>query len=91
MLGDVVELQPLGNAPGLGIWKGLVKRGQAMGVQIVESQSNYRNIGIGVIHQSPHPVGKVLHGAPLCYRHMAPAPGDSQARNRLHVPARWYS
>ncbi len=44
-----------------------------MGVQIVQDHSNHRDIRIGVIHQTAHLVGKVLPGAPLCYRQMAPA------------------
>ena len=53
-----------------------------MRVQIVENQPNHRDIGVGLIHQPPHLLSEVLHGA---------SPGGSQVRNRLRVPARSYS
>ena len=72
VLGRVVELQPLGNPPGLWRWKGLVQRRRAVGVQVVQHHSHHRDIGIGFVHQPAHPVGEVLHRAPLGHRNMAP-------------------
>ena len=34
-----------------------------MRVQIVENQPNHRDIGVGLIHQPPHLLSEVLHGA----------------------------
>ena len=39
----------------------------------MEHYADYRDVGVGLIHQPAHLVGEVLHGAPLGYRHMAPA------------------
>ncbi len=58
----------------LGRRKGLVKRGHQMGVQIIENQPVHRDIWVGLIHQPPHLVCEVLHGASLRYRHVAPTP-----------------
>ena len=66
-----------------GAGEGLVKRGQAMGVQVVQNQPNHRDIGICVIHQPAHLVGKVLHGATLCYRHVAPAPAGLASQEQV--------
>ena len=62
----------LATRPGLWRWKGLVQRRRAVGVQVVQHHSHHRDIGIGFVHQLAHPVGEVLHRAPLGHRHMAP-------------------
>ena len=72
MLGRVVELQPLGNPPGLWRWKGLVQRRRAVGVQVVQHHPYHWDLRIGFVHQPAHPVGEVLHGAPLRNLHVAP-------------------
>ena len=78
VLGSVVKLQPLGDAPRLRRRERLVQRRLAMGIQIVQNHSNHRDIRIGLVHQPAHLMGKVLSGAPLCYRHMPP-PGHGFA------------
>ena len=44
-----------------------------MGVQVVQHQAYHRYLGVGLIHQPPHPVGKVHRGAPLRHRHVPPS------------------
>ena len=44
-----------------------------MGIQIVQHHSDHRSIWVGLIHQPPHLVGKVFHGASLGDRHVSPA------------------
>ena len=90
VLGGVVKLQPLGDAPGLRRWEGLVQGRCPVSVQIVQDRPHHLGFRVGFIHQPAHLVGEVLHGAPFGDRHMPPARG-SQARNRLRVPSRRYS
>ena len=73
MLRCVVQLLPLGDAPGLRGRKGLVQRCHAMRVQVFHHQADHRYVGIGLVHQPAHAVGKVLHGALLGDGHTTPA------------------
>ena len=73
MLGCVVKLQPLGDAPRLSRRKGLVQRRHPMGVEVVENHPDHWDIGISFIHQPAHLMGEVPGGAPLGNRHMPPA------------------
>ena len=67
-----MKLQPFGNAPSLRRREGLIQRGWAMGVQIVQDYSDHRDVGICLVHQPSHPVGEVHHGAALGDGHVAP-------------------
>ena len=72
VFGRVVKLQPLGDTPCFRRREGLVKGRGPVGVQVVQNQPDYRNVGIGLIHQPPHLVGEVLLGAPLRDFHVSP-------------------
>ena len=72
MLGGVVKLQPFGDTPSLRRRKGLIQRRLAVGIEVVQDHSYHRDVGIGLVHQPAHLMGKVLGGAPLGHRHMAP-------------------
>ena len=75
-------------------WKGLVQRRRAVGVQIIQHHSHHsrhRDPRVGFVHQPAHPVGEVLHGAPLGHATCRQPAKGSQARNRLRVPSRRYS
>ena len=73
VLGGVVELQPLGNPPGLGCCKGLVQGRRPVRVQIVQDQPHHLYLRVSLVHQTAYLMGEVLHGAPLGHRHVAPA------------------
>lgn len=72
MLGCVVKFQPFGDAPSLRCGKDLLQGRNAVGVQIVQNQPDYRNMGIGLVHQPPHLLGEVLGGVPLGHAHISP-------------------
>ena len=57
-----------------------------MRVQIVENQPNHRDIGVGLIHQPPHLLSEVLHGALPGYRHVAPAPARLTGKEQVARP-----
>ena len=58
-----------------------------MRVQIVENQPNHRDIGVGLIHQPPHLLSEVLHGALPGYRHVAPAPARLTGEEQVARPS----
>ena len=60
--------------------------GHPVGVQVVQNHPGHRDAGIGLVHQPSHLMGKVLHGAPLCYRHMAPAPAGFAGEKQVAGP-----
>ena len=62
-----------------------------MGIQIVQLHSDHREHRVGLIHQPPHLVGKVFHGASLGDRHVSPARQGFAGQEMLRVPARRYS
>ena len=73
MLGSKVKLQLFDNASGFRCWEGLIQGSPVMGVQIVQDHPHLLHIGVGLVHQPAHPVGKVLPGALLRYFYMPPA------------------
>ena len=48
VFGSVMKLQAFRDASGLGGGKGLVERGHAVDVQVVQDYADYRGVGIGV-------------------------------------------
>ena len=72
MLGRVVKLQPPGYAPGLRRRKGLIQRGFAMGVQIVQDHPDHRHIGVVHVHQLLHHPGPIHLGPLVRHRHSPP-------------------
>ena len=45
-----------------------------MGVQIIQDDPHYLDLGVGLVHQPTHLVGEVNHGAALGDGHVPPAP-----------------
>ena len=62
------------------------ERGHPMRVQIVENQPDHRDIRVGLIHQPPHLLSEVLHGALPGYRHVAPAPARLTGEEQVACP-----
>ena len=81
VFGCVVKLQAFHDAASLRRREGFVRRRHAMGVQslprtrygVVENDADHGGVRVGHVHQPPHLVGEVLHGAPLRDGQMAPA------------------
>ena len=92
VLGGVVKLQPLGDAPGLRRWEGLVQGRCPMSVQIVQDQPHHLGFRVGFIHHSQ----RIWWAKSCMVRRWVtatcrqPARG-SQARNKLRVPSLRYS
>ena len=97
MLGRVVKLQAVPNAIGLFRGKGIVKAGESVGVEVVHYHTDTFRMGIVHVDQLLHLGREVQLGAPLGYRHLAPASqrldGDEDVRRALPpvlvVMARW--
>ena len=81
-------LQPFRNPPDLHRREGLVQRRRAVGVQVVQHHSHHR---IGFIHQPTHPMGEVLHRAPLGHHHVTPARQRLTGQKQVAGPSRRYS
>ena len=72
LLGRVVNLQPLGDAPRFGWPKRLVQRGRMLGVQVVHHQHNPVFVSIVHVHQLLDHSGPIGFRAPV--RNFNPAP-----------------
>ena len=73
MLGRVVEVESLEQAPCFLWWESLIERCRAVGAQVVEHHRNGRGCGIVDIHQGFHLLREVARSA--LRRHL-----DRQAR-----------
>jgi hypothetical protein len=92
VLGGVVQLQPIGQPPGLGRWERRIQRRRGVGVEVVLDQPDLLGVGVVDLDQvlagsAPQSI-RVRRSLTMTWRQ--PASG-SQTRNRLHTPPRWYS
>src|SRR5579864_2566515 len=73
MFGSRVKFELAGDAARFGCWEGRVQRGELVGVEIVQHDTNDFGVGVAFVDEPLHLVRKVGGCAPLGDRDMAPA------------------
>src|SRR4029450_2060888 len=72
MLGRIVKLQLLANAVRFRRGKSLIERGGLVDVEIIQHYPDHLGLGVALIDQPLHRVGKILHRSLLRYRYVPP-------------------
>src|SRR3954447_25022251 len=91
MLGRVVDLQLVSQAPGLGRIEGLIEAGRAVGIELIHDQRHRVGVAITPVQQLLDEVRPVGAAAVIGDGDLAPPARGSTATNRVAVPLRTYS